>query len=300
MKNKSEMNNFNNELNSRAKDLENVLEEILKIENAPDKLVESLRYAVLAGGKRLRSFLLIEVADFYKVNRKNSLMVAAAIELIHAYSLIHDDLPALDDDDLRRNKPSTHIKFDEATAILAGDALQSLAFQILSSSFVRLNKNTQIELINLLSKRIGPEGMVGGQIKDLSSRENTFSFENLKQMHRMKTALLISFSCEAGAIIGLAKEQEKKAFREYGEYLGMAFQIIDDVLDLTGDKKLIGKNLGSDKSNNSMTYLKAMGKEKSYEEAEKYCEKALSSLDIFEKLPENFKSVLGFVRSRKF
>ena len=110
------MNNFNNELNSRAKDLENVLEEILKIDNAPDKLIESLRYAVLAGGKRLRSFLLIEVADFYKVNRKNSLMVAAAIELIHAYSLIHDDLPALDDDDLRRNKPSTHIKFDEATA----------------------------------------------------------------------------------------------------------------------------------------------------------------------------------------
>ena len=300
MKNKPEMDNFNIELNSRAKDLENVLEEILKIENAPDKLVESLRYAVLAGGKRLRSFLLIEVADFYKVNRQNSLKVAAAVELIHAYSLIHDDLPALDDDDLRRNKPSTHIKFDEATAILAGDALQSLAFQILSSSFVKLNKNTQIELINLLSKRIGPEGMVGGQITDLSSRENVLSFEGLKQMHRMKTAFLISFSCEAGAIIGLAKQHEKKAFREYGLHLGMAFQIIDDVLDLTGDKKLIGKNLGSDKSNNCMTYLDAMGKEKSYEEAEKYCEKAISSLDIFEKLPENFKSVLGFVRSRKF
>jgi len=295
------MNKFHEHLSSCALEIDNNLESILKKKLVFDNILnDSIYYSSIGGGKRFRGFLTIETAKFFNANTQNALNIASAIELIHSYSLIHDDLPALDNDDLRRSKPSNHIKYDEATSILAGDAIQSLAFEVLSEPMKDISLERQLYLINQFSLKIGANGMVGGQIIDISSKKKDLTIKEIKQMHKLKTASLIGFSCKAGAIIGGAREEEIEAFELYGENLGIAFQIIDDVLDKTGDKDKIGKTIGKDELSNTKTYLSHFDEETSIRKAEEFCNKAISSLNIFDQLPENFINALEFITSRKF
>ena len=277
--------------------LHNLINEKISIEN---ELKEAILYSSVGSGKRIRSYLSWQIANFFGADKSNAFKLASAIELIHTYSLIHDDLPALDNDDYRRNKPSNHKKFSESTAILSGDALQSLAFEILSDEMKDIDANKQIKLINCLSNKIGPVGMVGGQIIDLSSKLNQLSIDEVNEMHNLKTANLFSFSCQAGAIIGDADKSEIEAFEQYGRNFGVAFQIIDDVLDKVGDPENIGKTLGKDEINQNKTYLNFYSIEESLQIAEKYSEKAINSLNMFDQLPEVFINALDFIKSRKF
>ena len=295
------MNKFHEHLSSCALEIDKNLESILKKKLVFDNILnDSIYYSSIGGGKRFRGFLTIETAKFFNANTQNALNIASAIELIHSYSLIHDDLPALDNDDLRRSKPSNHIKYDEATSILAGDAIQSLAFEVLSEPMKDISLERQLYLINQFSLKIGANGMVGGQIIDISSKKKDLTIKEIKQMHKLKTASLIGFSCKAGAIIGGAREEEIEAFELYGENLGIAFQIIDDVLDKIGDKDKIGKTIGKDELSNTKTYLSHFDEETSIRKAEEFCNKAISSLNIFDQLPENFINALEFITSRKF
>jgi len=295
------MNKFTDDLTLFAEEidvfLKNILEKKITLEGV---LKEAIHYSSIGSGKRIRGFLTSETAKFFKAKKNHALNVACAIELVHSYSLIHDDLPALDNDALRRNKPSNHIKFSEATAILAGDALQAMAFEILSDSIEDFDSKKQVMLINEFSKKIGSDGMVGGQMIDINSKKSNLSILEINKMHELKTANLISFSCMAGAIIGNAKDEEIKAFEDYGKNFGIAFQIIDDVLDIVGDKAQIGKTLGKDEINNNKTYLSHFDVEESLKVAEEYCNKAISSINMFEKIPENFINALDFIRFRKF
>ena len=295
------MSQFLNQLNTFASKIDKHLYKLIdKKINIENELKESILYSSIGSGKRIRGYLSWEIANFFGADKSNAFNLASAIELIHTYSLIHDDLPALDNDDFRRNKPSNHRQFSESTAILSGDALQSLAFEILSDKMKDIDANKQIKLINYLSNKIGPVGMVGGQIIDISSRKNQLSINEVNMMHNLKTANLFSFSCQSGALIGKANSNEIKAFEMYGKNLGITFQIIDDVLDKVGNSENIGKTLGKDEINKNKTYLNFYSIEESLEKAENYCEKAINSLNMFDQLPEVFINALDFIKSRKF
>ena len=196
-----------------------------------DRLFEAMRYGVLNGGKRLRPFMVIQSANLFNVDPKRSRRVAAALEFVHCYSLIHDDLPAMDDADMRRGKPSTHKAFDEATAILAGDALLTLAFEILSDPETHPDPHVRCQLINSLAKASGGHGMCGGQMLDLIGESEEFGLGTISRLQRMKTGKLMAFACESGAILGKSDEPHRKALCNYAFDLGAAFQVTDDVLD---------------------------------------------------------------------
>lgn len=218
------------------------IEDLLPIDN--DKLSMAMRYGALSVGKRLRPFILISVADIFNVNRESSLRAAAAIEIIHSYSLIHDDLPAMDNDDFRRGLPSCHKKFDEATAILAGDALLTYAFEILSDPLTHIDANIRCNLIRILAENIGYKGIAGGQILDLDYERNILAnYDQLLNMHWMKTARLFIASCLVGAELGSADKIFTNHLMKYGEYFGLAFQFIDDLADLTQEKPLCNNNI---------------------------------------------------------
>ncbi|MDC0247048.1 polyprenyl synthetase family protein [OCS116 cluster bacterium] len=250
------MSQFLDHLKPFAIELDGFLKDLLdKKINIDNELKDSIIYSSIGSGKRIRGYLSCEIANFFHADKSNALKLASAIELIHTYSLIHDDLPALDNDDYRRNKPSNHKQFSESTAILSGDALQSLAFEILSDKMEKIDTNKQLKLINHLANNIGPNGMIGGQIIDINSKENQLSIDEVNVMHNLKTANLFSFSCQSGAIIGNANDKEVDAFENYGRNFGIVFQIIDDVLDKIGDPENIGKTLGKDEINKNKTYL---------------------------------------------
>ena len=295
------MSQFLNQLNTFASKIDKHLYKLIdKKINIENELKESILYSSIGSGKRIRGYLSWEIANFFGADKSDAFNLASAIELIHTYSLIHDDLPALDNDDFRRNKPSNHRQFSESTAILSGDALQSLAFEILSDKMKDIDANKQIKLINYLSNKIGPVGMVGGQIIDISSRKNQLSINEVNMMHNLKTANLFSFSCQSGALIGKANSNEIKAFEMYGKNLGITFQIIDDVLDKVGNSENIGKTLGKDEINKNKTYLNFYSIEESLEIAQEFSKKAINSLNIFDQLPEVFINALDFIKSRKF
>jgi farnesyl diphosphate synthase len=212
---------------------------------APARLVAAMRHGVLGGGKRLRPFLLIESASLFQVPADIAVHAAAAIECVHCYSLIHDDLPAMDDDAIRRGKPTVHKAFDEWTAILAGDALLTLAFESLASHEPRLDADTRVELLAGLARASGARGMAGGQCLDLEAEKlkqpAAPSAAHVERLHGMKTGALLQFSCEAGAILGKANPSDRQALARFGDRLGLAFQIADDLLDAEGDPVAMGK-----------------------------------------------------------
>ena len=229
----------------------------------PPRLIEAMRYAGLGGGKRLRPFLVVETAALFSVPRERALMAGAALECVHCYSLVHDDLPAMDNDDLRRGRPTAHKAFDEATAILAGDGLLTLAFDILASPQTHPDAAVRVELVTALARAAGVGGMAGGQMLDLAAEgrfgTQALSEQDVRTLQKMKTGALLRFACFAGAILGSADEKAREAVIRYGEALGEAFQIADDLLDVEGDPVAMGKSAGKDAAAGKATFVAALG-----------------------------------------
>lgn len=228
-----------------------------RVENlaCPDILKEAMVYSLKAGGKRIRPLLVFAVLDAFGKETKTGLEAACAIEMIHTYSLIHDDLPSMDDDDLRRGKPTNHIVFGEANAILAGDALLTLSFDILAGmNHPGVSPGQQLELIRKISTSAGPEGMVGGQVADMEAEGTEITIDGLEYIHVHKTGKLLAASVLAGAILANATEKQKQLLEMFSRHLGLAFQIRDDILDIEGDQETIGKPVGSDEGNDKNTY----------------------------------------------
>jgi farnesyl diphosphate synthase len=264
-----------------------------------NRLLEAMRYAALEGGKRIRPFLVCESAKLFGVDHIRAKRVAAALEFVHCYSLVHDDLPAMDNADLRRGLPSVHKKFDEATAILAGDALLTLAFEILAENETHEDPNVRCELIALLAKSSGMTGMVGGQMLDLIGEKATFDVGQISRLQRMKTGMLMSFACEAGAIMGKASEQQRKALRNYAFDLGLAFQVTDDILDVEGDPKETGKEQGKDTAAGKSTFVTTMGSEQAKMRAEMLVHQAIRHLHVFDNRAAPLKAFAMYVLERR-
>ena len=262
-------------------------------------LFEAMRYSTLNGGKRLRPFLVIQSAKLFNVDPKRSRRVAAALEFVHCYSLIHDDLPAMDNADLRRGKPSVHKAFDEATAILAGDALLTLAFEVLADSETHEDPRVRIELVSALAQASGGHGLCGGQMLDLIGEKASFDLGTISRLQRMKTGKLMSFACEAGAILGKAGEPQKKALLNYANDLGLAFQVTDDILDVESNVTVLGKNTGKDNQAGKSTFVSTMGKDQAKGRAEMLVAQAKRHLAIFEGRAEMLEDLADYVLKRR-
>lgn len=245
-------------------------------------LYAAMRYGVLGGGKRLRSFMVMEGARIFGVDPSRARRVAAAVECVHSYSLIHDDLPAMDDADTRRGKPALHKAYDEATAILAGDALLTLAFEIIADPETHEDPRVRIELVALLSGAIGASGMVGGQMLDMIGEKEKFDVGTISRLQRMKTGKLIAFCCEAGSIMGKANPAHRTALRNYAHDLGLAFQVTDDILDVEGKQEDLGKPAGKDAEKGKATFVSTMGVEQARARAEMLVHQAISHLRHFD------------------
>ena len=279
------------------------LEQLLPQAIGPaEALFAAMRYSVFNGGKRLRPALCFAAANAIGGGNttENTAKVAAAVEAIHAYSLIHDDLPAMDDDDLRRGKPTCHIQFGEATAILAGDALQSLAFQQLTE-LSDLPAETRLELVSMLSRYAGCAGMVTGQAIDLAATGQALQLEQLKTMHGYKTGALIEASVLMGAIAtGAANQQQLDALKQFASAIGLAFQIQDDILDEESSTEHLGKQQGSDAANNKSTYTSILGLEQAREQAAELYQQSMSSLELFAERAEPLRQLASFIVSRAY
>lgn len=239
---------------------------------------EAMRYATFAGGKRLRPFLVMQGARLFDVAEANAVRAAAAIEVLHTYSLVHDDLPSMDNDDLRRGRPTTHRAFDEATAILAGDGLLTIAFEILSHPATHASADVRCELISNLAQAAGSNGMIGGQMIDMKAAEQPLTAEQVMLLQRLKTGALFEFSCEAGAILGQAGKEHRDRMRSYAQDFGLAFQITDDLLDVTSTAEKAGKAVGKDKDQGKATLISIYGIGGAKAEAQKLVDRAIETL----------------------
>lgn len=267
--------------------LESVLEEVLpKTDTLWGRVAEAMRYATFAGGKRLRPFLVLQTARLFGVPDAQALRVGAAIEVLHTYSLVHDDLPCMDDDDLRRGRPTTHIAFDEMTAVLAGDALLTIAFEILADVKTHPDADVRIALVARLAEASGHDGMIGGQVIDMLA-EQSFGLDDVINLQRLKTGQLFEFSCEAGPILGRASAEDRARLRAYAREMGVVFQITDDLLDVTSTAEKTGKAVGKDAGMGKATLVTLLGVEGARAEAEKRARAAIAALGPYaDKSPE--------------
>lgn len=293
------MSDFEKNLAASAEAVNLTLERLLEMHDDPEaELIEAMRYAALDGGKRLRPFLVQASAALFNVKPERAVRAAAAIEMVHCYSLVHDDLPAMDDDEVRRGLPTCHIQYGEATAILAGDALLTKAFEVLADDDTHPDANVRINLVQALSKAAGPEGMVGGQMLDLIAENETLNMPEITRLQRMKTGMLIAVSCEMGAILGKATEGARHALHAYAHDLGLAFQIADDLLDVEGDQKTVGKKTGKDADAGKATFVSLLGIERARDQANLLVEQACEHLDLFGKKADPLKQLAEFVVNR--
>ena len=263
------------------------------------RLVEAMRYSALNGGKRVRPFMVVSSAQLFKVGSQSALRTAAAIELVHCYSLVHDDLPAMDNDDLRRGQPTCHVKFDEATAILAGDAMLTRAFEVLVDPETHADPRVCCELVARLAQASGVNGMCGGQMLDLMAETNSLDMAAVTRLQRLKTGALIEFSCEAGAILGKASEPARAALRAYAHDVGLAFQIVDDLLDVEGDPAAVGKKTGKDAAAGKATFVSLLGVERARSQAEMLIDQAVRHLEMFREAAEPLRELARFVFYRR-
>lgn len=283
-----------------ARAVEAELDRLLPLPDTLEARVHAaMRYALFAGGKRLRPFLVMASADLLGVPRENAVRAAAAVEMVHTYSLIHDDLPAMDDDDLRRGKPTCHRQFDEATAILAGDALQPLAFRVLAEPETDPDPAIRMELVRTLGHAIGADGMVGGQMIDLQAETETYELAQITRLQDLKTGALISWSVEAGAILGRATAKEREALARYGLEIGLAFQIADDLLDIEGDAELMGKAVAKDAEAGKATFISLLGVEGARNRAAELVDSAVARLDLFGQNAFLLKDIARFMIERR-
>lgn len=277
------------------------LEQYFPASTAPEhRALAAMKYSLMNGGKRLRPFLLHETAALFDVDYETAFPVAASLEMLHTYSLIHDDLPAMDNDDMRRGKPTCHKAYDEATAILAGDGLLTYAFEVLNSA--NIPDSVKIELTLLLARNAGAkEGMIAGQVLDLytdSHQDFTNPEEIIKQTEELKTGCLLRYPCEAGAILGQATADERETLVRFSRNLGIAFQITDDILDVEGDQQLVGKTLNKDKAQHKLNFVSIYGVEKAREIAENLVSKAESLLAPFGKKADKLKMLSRYFLAR--
>jgi farnesyl diphosphate synthase len=283
-----------------ADEVESALNDLLpEPEGAEARLLEAMRYATLGGGKRLRAFLVMEGAALFAVDRRCAARVGAAVEMLHAYSLVHDDLPAMDDDDLRRGKPSTHKAFDEATAILVGDALQTRAFEVLAEHDTNSNPEARCELVAGLAAAAGAHGMVGGQMIDMLAEGQMLTAEQIIRLQALKTGRLLQFSAEAGAILGRAAPMQRHMLAAYGRDLGAAFQIADDLLDAVGTTEETGKTAGKDAAAGKATLVAVLGVERARAQADMLAAQAAGHLDSFGERADLLRELAAFVVARR-
>jgi farnesyl diphosphate synthase len=294
---------FNDRLEAHASRIERHLDRWMtpaRLGPAAPRLLEAMRYGSLGGGKRLRPFLVIESAALFGVPAEDALNAAAALECVHCYSLVHDDLPAMDNDDLRRGRPTVHKAFDEATAILAGDGLLTLAFEIVAAPDTHPSPAVRAALCLTLAQASGVSGMAGGQMYDLEAPGKTLSEADIRLLQKMKTGALITYGCIAGGILGEAAEAQIHALRTYGDALGAAFQLADDLLDAEGDAALMGKAAGKDKEAGKGTLVSLFGIEKAKAKLEELKAEALAALAPFKPRDEILARAAEFVVARKF
>jgi len=283
-----------------AEKLESTIDFLISVPPGPEaRVFEAMRYGTLNGGKRLRPFLVLSGARLFDVPEQSALRVGAAVEMIHSYSLIHDDLPAMDDDGLRRGRPSCHIAFDDATAILAGDGLLTLAFEVLADPATHPDAQIRCALATALSKAAGAGGMVGGQMIDLQAEYFGNTPELITRLQNMKTGALISLSCESGAILGDAGATARATLREFGYDLGLAFQVTDDLLDVEGDEANLGKKVGKDAAAGKVTFVSLLGVEGAKREARTLVDRAIARLEGFGKEADAFRQMGYFVLERR-
>jgi farnesyl diphosphate synthase len=263
------------------------------------RVYEAMRYAALAPGKRMRPFLVLASASLFGVARRCALQVAAAIEMVHAYSLVHDDLPAMDDSDLRRGRPTCHKVYDEATAVLAGDGLLTAAFGVLADPDTHGDPAVRCELVASLAAAAGPAGMVGGQMIDLLAEGQSLDIGAITRLQRMKTGALIAFACESGAVLAKAPNELRLALRGYAHDLGLAFQIADDLLDVEGSAPETGKPVGADAARAKATFVSILGVARARAQAELLVRQAVAHLDLFEERAELLRQAARFVITRR-
>jgi len=302
---------FDAALTFAAESVERTMDRLLPLDQSGGgnsgeaRVVEAMRYSSLGGGKRLRAFFVLASATLFKVGKLPALRTASAIEFVHAYSLIHDDLPAMDDDDLRRGKPSCHKQFDEATAILAGDALQALAFEVLAHEDTHGDPAVRVALVGELARASGAHGMVGGQMLDLLAEQRAregaepLAIGAITRLQRLKTGALISFSCTAGAILGKASDHLRAALAAYAHDLGLAFQMIDDLLDVEGSAAELGKTPGKDAAAGKATFVSILGVERARAQAGLLARQAAAHLEPFGSAADLLKQAANFVVARR-
>lgn len=300
----SSTDHFHHRLSERAIEIEMVLVDILSTRvrdgeiDRPHRLLAAMRHGALDGGKRLRPFLVMETAALLGADAGAAARVAAAVECVHCYSLIHDDLPAMDDDDLRRGQPTVHIAFDEATAILAGDALLTVAFEIIVDEQTELDDARKSALVLALARAAGLGGMAGGQMLDLAAETKTPDEAGIITLQAMKTGALIRFSCEAGALLAGASPQDRETMKRFGEAIGLAFQLADDLLDVTSDSASMGKATGKDADHNKATLVALHGPDWARKQLDGLVAEAAELLDRFGERADVLRSAARFVAHR--
>jgi farnesyl diphosphate synthase len=292
---------FPEALAESARLTDEVLAKLLEVPPGPEsRVVEAMRYSALAPGKRLRPFLVIAGARLFSVAKRSALQVAAAIEMVHTYSLVHDDLPAMDDSDLRRGRPTCHRQFDEATAVLAGDGLLTEAFAVLAEPDTHGDPAVRCDLVAELAQAAGASGMVGGQMFDLlAEHDPSLDIGAITRLQRLKTGALIAFSCESGAILAKAAPELRTALRGYAHDLGLAFQIADDLLDVEGTAEQTGKPVGADAAAGKATFVSILGVERARAQADLLVRQAIAHLDLFEEKAELLRQAARFVVDRR-
>ena len=289
--------NFRTRLSAVASHMETVLDNVLpKPEGHQAVIMDAMRYSAMGGGKRLRPFLMVETAGLFDFETEALWYVAAALECIHVFSLIHDDLPCMDDDDLRRGKPTCHVAFDEAIAVLAGDALETIAFELIAQCDAP--SDTRIRLITDLARASGVHGMIGGQVMDIKVTEEQRNEAIITQLQELKTGALITYAVRAGAIIAGALDSELKALTDYADDMGLAFQIKDDILDVEGDQNLIGKTVGKDENLGRATFVSILGLEGAKKRAAEMGERSKSHLEPFGEKSKILCDTVDFVLNR--
>ena len=294
------MTDLKRALSDTADNVEAILDEVLSPQGAPEQRIYSaMRHTTLGGGKRLRPFLVTQSASLFGVPEMNALRTGAALELIHCYSLVHDDLPAMDDDDLRRGKPTVHVAYDEATAILVGDALLTLAFEVVAQPETHDDATVRIELVDMLARASGARGMVGGQMIDLEAEKKDLDLKEITLLQQLKTGALIGYGCESGAILGGASIEQRQALISYASDLGLAFQIADDLLDVEGSVEETGKAVGKDEDAGKETFVSLLGVDGARDEAKRIADRAVSQLSIFDAKADLLRATAEFVVVRR-
>ena len=286
---------------SKQKQINQTIDKIIDQTSNSSVVVSAMRHSLVGEGKRIRPVLCIAASRAVGGQTEDVIMIACALEMIHTYSLIHDDLPAMDDDDLRRGKPTCHIAFNEATAILAGDALLTLAFEILSS-IEPADKNNALKLlrvIDTIAKAAGYKGMIEGQIKDIAAEGKQLGLEDLEEIHVLKTGALIEASIITGAILGNGSFEQIEKLKIYAKNIGLAFQVTDDILNVEGDPVVMGKNIGTDQAREKSTYPSILGIEKSKEFAKNLVNNALQALEYFDKKSDPLRAIAHYTIDRK-